>query len=92
MTDGKTLGVGVIGAHAWAQQAHLPGYHADERANLVAICDAFRERAEALAREFGIRKVYTDAQQLIDDPEVQMVDICTPPDTHLPLSLDAIRT
>jgi len=85
------LGVGVIGAHAWAEQAHLPGYHAYERAELVAICDTVPERAEAMARKFGVRKVYTDAQQLIDDPDVQMVDVCTPTDTHLPLSLAAIR-
>ena len=91
MTAGKRLGVGVIGAHAWAEKAHLPGYHAYDRAELVAICDTVPERAHAMAEMFGVRKVYTDAQQLIDDPEVQMVDVCTPTDTHLPLSLAAIR-
>ena len=91
MTAGKRLGVGVIGAHAWAEKAHLPGYHAYDRAELVAICDTVPERAQAMAEMFGIRKIYTDAQQLIDDPEVQMVDVCTPTDTHLPLSLAAIR-
>ena len=88
---GKHLGVGVIGAHAWAEKAHLPGYHAYDRAELVAICDTVPERAHAMAEMFGVRKIYTDAQQLIDDPEVQMVDVCTPTDTHLPLSLAAIR-
>lgn len=91
MTSGKRLGVGVLGAHAWAEKAHLPGYHAYDRAELVAICDTVPERAQAMAEMFGIRKIYTDAQALIDDPEVQMVDVCTPTDTHLPLSLAAIR-
>ncbi|GGR06207.1 Gfo/Idh/MocA family protein [Deinococcus ruber] len=86
----KRLGVGVIGAHAWAEKAHLPGYHAYDRADLVAICDTVPERAQAMADMFGIRKVYTDAADLIADPEVQMVDVCTPTDTHLPLSLAAI--
>ncbi len=90
MSGQQRLGVGVIGAHAWAEQAHLPGYAAYDRVELVAICDIVPERAEAMAEKFGIRKIYTDAHELIDDPEVQMVDVCTPTDTHLPLSLAAI--
>ena len=85
------LGVGVLGAHAWAEKAHLPGYAAYERAKLVAICDVVPERARALAERFGIERVYSDAADLIDDPEVELVDVCTPTDTHLPLSLEAIR-
>ncbi len=84
------LGVGVIGAHAWAQKAHLPGYAAYERARLVAICDVERDRAEAMAAAFGAERVYTDHRELLADPDVEMVDVCTPSHTHLPLSLDAI--
>ncbi|HWG86006.1 MAG TPA: Gfo/Idh/MocA family oxidoreductase [Deinococcales bacterium] len=87
---GKRLGVGVIGAHAWANKAHLPGYQAYERARIVAICDVVEERARELAKRFGAERVYTDPQQLIEDPDVEMVDVCTPTDTHLPLSLAAI--
>ncbi|PZA07493.1 Gfo/Idh/MocA family protein [Meiothermus sp. Pnk-1] len=87
----RRLGVGVLGAHAWAEKAHLPGYAAYERAHLVAICDLVPERAQAMAERFGIERVYTDAQQLIADPEVEMVDICTPTDTHLPLSYAVIE-
>lgn len=87
----RKLGVGVLGAHAWAEKAHLPGYGAYDRANLVAICDIVPERARLMADKFGIKKVYSDPQELIDDPEVEMVDVCTPTDTHLPLSLAAIE-
>ena len=89
--SGQRLGVGVIGAHAWAESAHLPGYHAYDRARLVAICDTVPERAHAMAAKFGIERVYTDHRDLLADPDVQMVDVCTPTDTHLPLSLAAIR-
>ena len=50
----KRLGVGVLGAHAWAEKAHLPGYAAYDRAKLVAICDVIPERAQAMADMFGI--------------------------------------
>lgn len=84
------LGVGLIGAHTWADKAHLPGYTAHERVELVAICDIDLERAKAMGEKYGARKVYTDPEKLIADPDVQMVDVCTPTHTHLPLSLAAI--
>lgn len=85
------LNVGVLGAHAWAEKAHLPGYAAYERANLVAICDVEVERAHAMARQFGIPKVYASHHELLADPEVEMVDVCTPTHTHLALSTDAVN-
>ena len=87
----KRLGVGVLGAHAWAEKAHLPGYAAYDRAKLVAICDVIPERARAMADMFGIEKVYSDPRDLLNDPEVEMVDVCTPTETHLPLSLAVIE-
>jgi predicted dehydrogenase len=84
------LGVGVIGAHRWAESAHLPGYAAHERVDLVALCDVVPERARAMADRFGVRKIYTDHREMLADPEIQAVDVCTPTHTHLPLSLDAI--
>ena len=85
-----TVGVGVLGAHHWAQVAHLPGYAACERATLAAICDIDLERAKAMAALFGIPRVYADHAELLADPTVDMVDVCTPTHTHLRLSNDAI--
>jgi predicted dehydrogenase len=87
----KRLGVGVIGAHAWAEKAHLPGYRAYPRANVVAICDIEPERAHAMARAFDIPRVYTDHRELLADVDVEMVDVCTPTHSHLPLSTAALE-
>lgn len=86
----RKLKVGVLGAHTWAEKAHLPGYAADPRVDLVAIADIVPERAQAMANLFGIRRVHTSAQALIADPEIEMIDVCTPTDTHLDLALAAI--
>lgn len=88
--SGRKLGVGVLGAHNWAEKAHLPGYAASDRVNLVGICDVVPERAEALAAQFGIPHTFSDPDDLINHPDVEMVDVCTPTDTHLDLSLRAI--
>jgi len=84
------LGVGLIGAHTWADKAHLPGYKAHERVDLIAVCDLDGDRARAMGEKYGAKKVFTDPEKLIADPDVQMVDVCTPTHTHLPLSLAAI--
>jgi predicted dehydrogenase len=88
--DGK-LGVGLIGAHTWAEKAHLPGYAAHPRVELAAVCDIDEGRARAAAARYGARAVYADPRDLLADPRVEMVDVCTPTDTHLPLSLAAIE-
>jgi len=86
----RAVGVGVLGAHRWAEEAHLPGYAAYDRAKLVAICDIDVERARRLAQRFGIPNVYANHHDLLLDPAVEMVDVCTPTHTHLRLSCDAI--
>ncbi len=91
MVTDRKLRVGVLGAHTWAEKAHLPGYAADPRVDLVAICDVVPERAAAMAKLFGARRTYTDPAALIADPEIEMVDVCTPTDTHVALSEAAIR-
>jgi predicted dehydrogenase len=86
----KRLRVGVIGTNRWAESAHLPGYAAHERVDLVGLCDLVPERALAMQARFGARKVYRDHHEILADPEIDAVDVCTPTHTHLAISLDAI--
>src|SRR5689334_24850875 len=53
---GERVRVGVLGAGAWAEFAHLPGYVRDPRCELVAIADPIRSRAEAFANGVGDRQ------------------------------------
>lgn len=87
----RKLGVGVLGAHSWADKAHLPGYAAYDRVELIAICDVVEERARDMAAKYKIPHVYTNPEDLINHPDVEMVDVCTPTDTHLEMSLKAIE-
>nr|WP_246505037.1 Gfo/Idh/MocA family oxidoreductase [Microvirga antarctica] len=80
------MGVGVIGALAWADKAHLPGYAHYDRCRRVAICDILPERARHLADKFGFERIYDNVEAMLADPDIDMVDICTPTDTHLALS------
>ncbi len=59
-------------------------------ADLVAIMEVNRARAEAVADACGGAAVFTDAQALIDDPLVDAVVVATPDATHAALTLACI--
>jgi predicted dehydrogenase len=87
---GDKVRVGVLGAGAWAEFAHLPGYKRDERCELVAIADPLIERAREFAGKFGIPHVYASHDELIARADIDLVDVCTPSATHFDLSWTAL--
>jgi predicted dehydrogenase len=89
MTD--TLRVAVLGAGAWARNAHIPGWQRDPRARIVAMCDPKRELAEAYAAEFGIPESSDDWQHTVSRTDVDVVDIVTPSETHYELAFTALE-
>ncbi|WP_405371922.1 MULTISPECIES: Gfo/Idh/MocA family protein [unclassified Microbacterium] len=86
-TRAAIIGTGAI-AHAHAQAiASL-----QPRIALVAVVDVDEQRARAFADEFAPGAVvYTDAAQLLAHEELDLVHICTPPQTHVPLAVAALR-
>src|SRR3954464_843012 len=87
----RTLRVGVLGAGAWARNAHIPGWQRDPRCEVVSICDVDRQRAEAYAEEFGIPNATDDWQALVSRTDVDVIDIVTPSHTHLELAWAALE-
>jgi predicted dehydrogenase len=83
--------VGVLGAGAWAELAHLPGFKRDPRCDLVAIADPVVEKAQAFAAKFGIPNVYGSHAELIAREDIDLVDVCTPSATHFELSWAALE-
>ena len=83
--------VGVLGAGAWAQFAHLPGYKRDSRCEIVAIADPVAERAEACAERFGIPNAFSSHTELIARKDIDLVDVCTPSATHFELAWAALE-
>jgi UDP-N-acetylglucosamine 3-dehydrogenase len=69
------LGVAVIGTGFWGKN-HARVYKELENTNLVAICDVNPERAKAIADQYGV-KPYTDSAQMLKDPEIQAISVCT---------------
>ena len=86
----EKLKVGVIGVGGIAG-THFPGWKASPHAEVVALGDTF---AETLNRVGDAQKVdlrYENPQDLIDDPQIDIVDICTPNMYHAPLAIAALK-
>ena len=87
----RPLGVGVIGCGYWGPNL-VRNFAWTEGSRVVAVADAQLPRAEALATRYGIPNIYTDAADLIADPDVELVVVATPARTHYPLTLAAIES
>ena len=86
----EPLRIGMVGAGAIAQLAHLPVLSSMRGATLVAIGDNDRPKARALADRFGIPDVYTDIGDLLEADGLQAIVIATPNHLHEPHVLSAI--
>jgi len=82
--------IGVVGAGAIAQLAHLPVLAKMRGAQLVALCDNDRPKARALADRFSVPDVYTDIEDLLEQDALDAVVIATPNHLHEPHALSAL--
>ena len=86
------LRVGVLGAGAWAEHAHIPGWLRDPRCELVGICDVAGDKARDFARHFDASEWTSDWQSFVARPDIDVIDVVTPSHTHLELSMAALES
>lgn len=80
-----TVGIGVVGAGMISQRGILPHLSQDDitdRVRLHAVCDLAPGRAEASAERYRIPAWYERYEDLLADPDVDMVTIATPIGLH----------
>lgn len=74
--------VGIIGAGAIAQVAHLPALARTDQATVIAICDNDLAKARSLAQRFDIPNAFDDIEDLLTVTNPDAVVICTPNHLH----------
>ena len=84
-----SIRVGIISA-AWGAQAHLPAWRAVPGVEVVAICTAHRETAEAAANEHDIAMPFWDAAEMARHPDIDVVDVGTRPSYRRDMCLAAL--
>ena len=73
----KPIKIGIVGLGRIGMSVHKEAYaERPDKYTVVAACDLIEDRNEQYKEAFGCR-TYTDIQDLINDPEVELVDIAT---------------
>lgn len=88
------VGFGFMGKTHLHSVRELPFFYNAEQAGftaeVLAVCASTEERTRAAAEAFGIPRAYPDAAAMIADPDIDVIDICTPNPLHFEVARDAI--
>lgn len=87
----KTVRWGFIGCGEVTEKKSGPAFGMIAGSEVVAVMSRDIHKAESYAKRNGIKKYYSDAQLLVDDPEVNAVYIATPPSSHATFAVMAMK-
>lgn len=82
--------IGIIGCGKIAQVRHIPEYKANPDANIHGYFDINTKRAEEMSALHG-GKVYPSWQEMIQDPAIDAVSVCSANHTHAEISIAALQ-
>lgn len=85
-----TVKFGIIGCGSICRYRHAPELADNKQAEIVAFCDIVPERAEAMVELYG-GKAYTDYKEVIANPDVDAIVVCTPNYLHGPITIEALK-
>ncbi|WP_052255455.1 Gfo/Idh/MocA family protein [Salinicoccus sp. YB14-2] len=84
------INIGVIGCGSISRARHIPEYAENEKVNLTAFCDVVLSRAEEQVETHG-GKAYEDYKELLANPDIDAVSVCTPNYLHAEITMDALK-
>ena len=78
----KLISWGFIGCGEVTEKKSGPAFNEVEGSHVEAVMSRSESKARSYAERHNIPKWYTDAQELVDDPNVNAIYIATPPSSH----------
>ena len=88
----KKLRAGVVGCGQIARFLHVADYRVCEEAEVVALCDVVKSKADALAADKAPgAKVYTDYKKMLKSEDLDMVTVALPNYLHAPVAIAALK-
>jgi len=76
------LKIGVIGCGTVANIGHLPVYHKSPLTELWAVSDPLVSHLKHAQEKYNIPKIYQNPEDLLDNPEIDAISICSPHWAH----------
>lgn len=87
----KQINWGFIGCGEVTEKKSGPAFNEVEGSQVVAVMSRSENKARSYAERHHVRKWYTDASELIEDPDVNAVYIATPPSSHATFAIMAMH-
>lgn len=83
--------VAIIGCGTIANNAHIPAYMANPDAEIKYFCDILPEKAKAAVEKYKCGIAIKDYKEVLADPEVEAISVCTPNKMHSIITIDALK-
>ncbi|NUP40190.1 MAG: Gfo/Idh/MocA family oxidoreductase, partial [Streptomyces sp.] len=80
--------MGAAHSHAWRTAGRF--FDLPRPVELTAVCGRSAERVSRAAEQYGWQSYETDWRELVARPDIDVVDICTPGDSHAAIALAAL--
>ncbi|MCK4403807.1 MAG: Gfo/Idh/MocA family oxidoreductase [candidate division Zixibacteria bacterium] len=84
------INVGVIGYGYWGPNM-VRNFYANKDAKVACVCDLSKDRLALVETSYPSVKTTTDPKDLMKDPDIDAVVICTPVSSHFPLAQEALE-
>ncbi len=88
----KKLKVAIVGCGSIAKAKHMPALLSVEECEVVAFCDIILDKAQYFAKKYNPdAKVTADYMDIVNDPEIDVVHVCTQNRGHSQITIDCLR-
>lgn len=85
----KKIGYAVVGLGVGRH--HADAAFESENADLIAVCDLIDEKLEKAKEKYGNILTYTDFDEMLKNPDIDIVSICVPSGMHADLAVKALE-
>lgn len=81
--------VGIVGVGIGS--VHADGYSKLPNVEIAALCDLDSDRAQKAADRFGVKRIFTDYNEMLAEMKLDAVSVCTPNAFHAPVAVAALK-
>ncbi|GIL34218.1 Gfo/Idh/MocA family oxidoreductase [Phycicoccus sp. MAQZ13P-2] len=87
----QPLRIGVVGTGRWAVRSHIPGWQRDPRCEVVGLSDVDADSLARAGAEFHVDRTTTDYRELVEDPDIDVIDVVTGDAAHFEVTMAALE-
>lgn len=82
--------VGIIGTGS-ISNLHMSGYKKLQDVEVVAVCDINKDRAQDYAKQYKVKNVFDNYEEMLKMSELDAVSVCTWNDSHAQIAIAALK-